>query len=205
MSVWSAVCIMGLCAVGGVVTEVVGYKMLYSKDSYTSAVALQGRLLRAAEKLEAKRQRDPSKVSEKQVAQARESIKEAARSLSMKKMGVMFVNALLMFALFWVITSVFSGTMATLKLPFAPIGIIQGLSHMGLDGNDLTDCSASFVYALASMSLRTYVVRLLGLSPADEGGAAAAILGDEWDLSETLASSGNAEADAAAKRARKID
>ena len=40
------------------------------------------------------------------------------------------------------------------KLPFEPIGLIQGLSHRNLLGEDFTDCSFIFLYVLCTMSIR---------------------------------------------------
>lgn len=40
------------------------------------------------------------------------------------------------------------------KLPFVPIGLVQGLSHRNLVGDDLTDCSFIFLYVLCTMSIR---------------------------------------------------
>lgn len=49
--------------------------------------------------------------------------------------------------------NLFSGRVVA-KLPFIPLGFIQGLSHRNLDGNDLTDCSFIFLYILCTMSIR---------------------------------------------------
>lgn len=40
------------------------------------------------------------------------------------------------------------------KLPFIPIGWIQGLSHRNLIGDDYSDCSFIFLYILCTMSIR---------------------------------------------------
>ena len=50
------------------------------------------------------------------------------------------------------------------KLPFEPVGLLTPLTHRNLKTPDMTDCSAFFVYALSSMSLRPLMQRYLNLS-----------------------------------------
>lgn len=40
------------------------------------------------------------------------------------------------------------------KLPFEPIWLVKGISHRGIEGSDLTDCSFVFIYVLTGMVFR---------------------------------------------------
>ena len=51
------------------------------------------------------------------------------------------------------------------RLPFAPLGIVHGLSHRGLSGNDPADCGMIFIYALCSMCLKPNLQKALGHTP----------------------------------------
>lgn len=51
------------------------------------------------------------------------------------------------------------------KLPFEPIGLVQGMSHRNLMGNDMKDCSMLFIYILASIGIRPQIQKLFGNTP----------------------------------------
>ena len=48
------------------------------------------------------------------------------------------------------------------KLPFQPLGFMQGITHRNLEGTDITDCSMIFVYILSNISIRPIVTKVLG-------------------------------------------
>lgn len=155
---------MVLCVAGGVMAEIVGYRMLFSTDKYVAARASYARLQSAVERTEAK----PDTGKERGLAVLKQSLKDAGRNLAIMKLYVTAATGVLMFALFWLVNNVLGGATVVLRLPFSPPPLVQSLSHMGLDGDDYRECSAAFVYALASMSLRAYAVRLIALTPADD-------------------------------------
>jgi len=43
------------------------------------------------------------------------------------------------------------------------------MSHRGLGGSDVTDCSMTFIYVLCSISIRAHVQKALGWSPVQAG------------------------------------
>ena len=49
------------------------------------------------------------------------------------------------------------------RLPFLPVKMFQGLTHYGLDGEDFTQCSMTFLFVMSNLSLGTYVKRMLAL------------------------------------------
>lgn len=55
------------------------------------------------------------------------------------------------------------------KLPFEPFGMLQGMSHRGLTGSDMTDCSMMFMYVLCQLSIRANIQKYLGFTPANAG------------------------------------
>lgn len=72
--------------------------------------------------------------------------------------------------MFWFLSSLFSGVVM-LRLPFEPFGFLTGITHRGLEGDDMRDASFVFVYALTSMVVQPLVTKLMGTEQA--GGAAA--------------------------------
>lgn len=94
-----------------------------------------------------------------------ERLKANNRDLSMVKMKSMFFVGLAFTAILGMCNSIFHGRVVA-KLPFIPIGFIQGLSHRNLPGDDLTDCSFIFLYVLCTMSIRSNIQKLLGFAPS---------------------------------------
>lgn len=94
-----------------------------------------------------------------------ERLKANNRDLSMVKMKSMFFVGFAFTAILGLFNSIFYGRVVA-KLPFIPIGFIQGLSHRNLAGNDLTDCSFIFLYVICTMSIRSNVQKLLGFAPS---------------------------------------
>lgn len=94
-----------------------------------------------------------------------ERLKSNNRDLSMVKMKSMFFVGLAFTAILGLCNSLFHGRVVA-KLPFIPIGFIQGVSHRNLEGNDLTDCSFIFLYMLCTMSIRANVQKILGFAPS---------------------------------------
>lgn len=92
-----------------------------------------------------------------------ERLKINNRDLSMVKMKSVFLVGLAFTAILGMFNSIFHGKVVA-KLPFVPIGFIQGLSHRNLPGQDLTDCSFIFLYVLCTMSIRANIQKLLGFN-----------------------------------------
>uniref|UniRef100_A0A0E0KIC8 Calcium load-activated calcium channel n=1 Tax=Oryza punctata TaxID=4537 RepID=A0A0E0KIC8_ORYPU len=99
------------------------------------------------------------------------SLKDAARELSLAKLKSGAVVAAVLFVVFGLLNSLFEGR-AVAKLPFAPVPLVQRMSHRGVPGNDPTDCSMVFLYFLCSISIRTNLQKLLGFAPPRAAAAA---------------------------------
>lgn len=52
------------------------------------------------------------------------------------------------------------------RLPFFPPAFLQRMTHNGLAGDDMLDCSALFVYVLCGLAVRTNVAKYLNLGPS---------------------------------------
>ena len=49
------------------------------------------------------------------------------------------------------------------RLPFVPFSLLTSITHRGLIGDDLTECSYIFIYVLSSFILRANIMKILGL------------------------------------------
>lgn len=94
-----------------------------------------------------------------------ERLKANNRDLAMVKMKSMFFVGFAFTAILGMFNSIFHGRVVA-KLPFTPLGFIQGLSHRNLPGDDLTDCSFIFLYVLCTMSIRSNIQKILGFAPS---------------------------------------
>ena len=94
-----------------------------------------------------------NKQAKKKLEREEEKLKSQNRDLSFTKMKSMALTGVIFTLLLSTFNNWFSGRVVA-KLPFIPIGFVQGLSHRNLPGDDLTDCSFIFLYVLCTMSIR---------------------------------------------------
>jgi uncharacterized membrane protein (DUF106 family) len=64
----------------------------------------------------------------------------------------------IMVSTFRYLSSHYAGVVVA-KIPFVPLGLIQSISHRGLEGTDYTECSAVFIYVLCSMSCKPMITK----------------------------------------------
>ena len=49
------------------------------------------------------------------------------------------------------------------KLPFQPASFISGLTHYGLEGSNMRECSMTFIYVLCNLTFGNYAKKALSL------------------------------------------
>jgi calcium load-activated calcium channel len=80
-------------------------------------------------------------------------VADLSRGMQTMRMKSMFVTTILLIGFFQLVNS-FWGGVPVARLPFEPFGFVTGLSHRGLEGDDMRECSATFIYVLSGMALR---------------------------------------------------
>ncbi|KAJ9554826.1 hypothetical protein OSB04_009440 [Centaurea solstitialis] len=156
--------IAGISFFTAVVCEAISWLLIYRRTSYKS---LKSAIDKASKKLESMKTDSSSvlrKSKTKKIDRVETSLKESSRDLSLFKFKSGAVVALVLFAVFGFLNSLYEGK-AVAKLPFVPLKIVQKMSHRGLHGDDPTDCSMAFLYFLCSISIRTNLQKFLGFSP----------------------------------------
>ncbi|OEL22067.1 Transmembrane and coiled-coil domains protein 1 [Dichanthelium oligosanthes] len=177
----SVVAISGATAV---LCEAISWLLIYRTATYNS---LRASIERHSRKLDAMKSgaggsgsssssgaassAPPASSRAKKMDRVETSLKDATRELSLSKLKSGAVVAAVLFVVFGLLNSLFEGR-AVAKLPFAPVPLVQRMSHRGLPGNDPTDCSMVFLYFLCSMSIRTNLQKLLGFAPPRAAAAA---------------------------------
>jgi uncharacterized membrane protein (DUF106 family) len=161
-----------------VVCEAISWLLIYRTTSYKS---LKSSIDKASKKLETMKTDNSSSSSSsaipsssskpllkksktKKIDRVESSLKESSRDLSLFKFKSGAVVAVVLFVVFGFLNSLFEGK-AVAKIPFVPIRLVQKMSHRGLQGEDMTDCSMAFLYFLCSISIRTNLQKFLGFSP----------------------------------------
>jgi calcium load-activated calcium channel len=169
--------VVAISAATAVLCEAISWLLIYRTATYNS---LRASIERHSRKLDAMKSGGASASSgalpagssrAKKMDRVETSLKDAARELSLAKLKSGAVVAAVLFVVFGLLNSLFEGR-AVAKLPFAPVPLVQRMSHRGLPGNDPTDCSMVFLYFLCSMSIRTNLQKLLGFAPPRAAAAA---------------------------------
>mmetsp|Transcript_9305 Transcript_9305/g.23732 ORF Transcript_9305/g.23732 Transcript_9305/m.23732 type:complete len:188 (+) Transcript_9305:154-717(+) len=142
------------------VQEAVNYGLVYRTSAYRG---VKESIDRASKKLDSLR--SGAQGNEKQVKKKEKHMtavmKSAQKDLATIKMKSSFVVAALLFVGYKALSSHFDGVVVA-KLPFEPFPFVRGMSHRGLAGDDFTDCSMAFLYAMCASSIRLNVAKLLG-------------------------------------------
>ncbi|PWZ19848.1 Calcium load-activated calcium channel [Zea mays] len=173
--------VVGISAATAVLCEAMSWLLIYRTATYNS---LRASIERHSRKLDAMKSgstsassgtaassAQPASSRAKKMDRVETSLKDAARELSLAKLKSGAVVAVMLFVVFGLLNSLFEGRTVA-KLPFAPIPLVQRMSHRGLPGNDPTDCSMVFLYFLCSMSIRTNLQKLLSFAPPRAAAAA---------------------------------
>ncbi|XP_055809184.1 uncharacterized protein LOC129877683 [Solanum dulcamara] len=159
--------LVGISICTAIVCEAISYLLIYRTTSYKS---LKSTIDKASKKLETMKTQEPvpsvltKKSKTKKIDRVETSLKESTRDLSLFKFKSGFVVAVVLFMVFGFLNSLFEGKVVA-KLPFVPFRLVQKMSHRGLPGDDMTDCSMAFLYFLCSISIRTNLQKFLGFSP----------------------------------------
>lgn len=170
--------VIGFSLFVGVLSEVACHFMIYRDSEYKKVKAQLLRSFGDWEKAEA--QKDKAARRAPRLLKEMQSIKQ---KLAMMKMRGTVLFGFITMGLLYLVNRYFHGRVAA-KLPFEPLSFLTGVTHRGLEGDDLTDCSTTFLYVLCSMCIRPYVQKLFGESLPREIEAAAgtmATLGQAMD------------------------
>ncbi|XP_039268910.2 calcium load-activated calcium channel-like [Styela clava] len=147
------------------VAEGLTWLLVYKTEKYQK---LKSEVDKQCKKLEKRKEavgEHSDKSQKRRLEREEERLKNNNRDLSAVRMKSMFAIGFCFTALLGTLNSVFEGRIVA-KLPFVPIGLLQGLSHRNLAGEDYTDCSFIFLYILCTMSIRQNIQKLLGFAPS---------------------------------------
>ena len=153
--------------------EALNWLVLYRTSTYKS---LAESLKRTSKRLESAKAAaaaaSPTSSKGKQASSSKtkkadrfeRTMQETSRDLSLVKLKSTVVMTVTLSLMYGVLSASYDG-MPVARLPFDPPGFVQGISHRGLVGEDMRDCSMAFLYMLCSMSFKTNIQKALGFAP----------------------------------------
>ena len=169
-----ALTIVGVSVASALFCELVNYLLLYRTSSYQT---LQETLKRTSKRLESAKAaaaaaspiagskgNKPSSSKTKKADRFEKTMQETSRDLSFVKLKSTVVMTVTLSLMYGVLSASYEG-IPVARLPFDPPGFVQGISHRGLVGEDMRDCSMAFLYMLCSMSIKQNISKALGFAP----------------------------------------
>lgn len=157
--------IMAVSILSGLAIEGISWVLVYRTPNYKR---LKAELERTNKRLEAMRssvtpasQKDKKNKKEKRLE---ENMSSVSRDLTATKFKTGIITGVLLLVLYQVMNRYVSGKVVA-KLPFIPLTFMQRVTHYKLEGDDFTDCAATFIFVLSSVGLRSNLQKLLGTTP----------------------------------------
>lgn len=89
-------------------------------------------------------------------------IKEYSQIISKISMRGNLVSAIFFIVFSRLARTTFNG-LVCLRIPFLPWGLISGISHSGIENEDLRDGGYNFVYWLGTMFFRDVISKIMGI------------------------------------------
>ncbi len=136
--------------------------MMYRKEDYKMTASEVEKLNKKLEKLKNTHViQAQNKSHEKKIHTVEEQLKKTGQQMMFNSMKCNVIIAVMMIAMLNLVGTHFQGQVVA-KLPFEPFGIIQGITHRGIEGNDFTDCAYLFIYILSTFVLRNNIKKIFG-------------------------------------------
>jgi len=88
-----------------------------------------------------------------------DNYKDYHRQLSGLKSRITLGTAVGMMACMYLVNNYFYGKVIA-KLPFEPLSIVSNMSHRGIEGEDFSQVSMTFIYILLQMAIRGSISKL---------------------------------------------
>eukprot|EP00792_Barthelona_sp_PAP020_P010144 TRINITY_DN3426_c0_g1_i1.p1 TRINITY_DN3426_c0_g1~~TRINITY_DN3426_c0_g1_i1.p1 ORF type:complete len:183 (+),score=37.45 TRINITY_DN3426_c0_g1_i1:37-585(+) len=162
--IWEGWIIVLISVSTSIIVEIISWFAVYRTENYQSLRNRAEKLTKEFERFQA----DPTLAQRKSEAKRKQhvesNLQEVHRKLLFRTLLTNVLLGVVTFVIYRIIRSKFSGIVVA-KLPFQPIGIIRGMTHRGLEGNDYTECSFVFIYSLLSMSFRQTLKKFLDNVP----------------------------------------
>lgn len=119
-----------------------------------------------------------STPAQRAAKRAEQAAQQAAGELASARARANMSGMFVMIPAFMLMSRVFGQSVVLGRLPFTPPGWMQGVTHRGLEGDDVREFGAAFLYAIALNGVRVNLTKLLGSGPRKAEAAMAAKAND---------------------------
>lgn len=148
---------VALCLTAGA-----NWYLIYRKSEYKDLVK---EIEATSKKVEALKE-DSGAVDKKTGKKKKNSSLETKLQIMQRDLTFMKMKSTVLVTLFLIVTmsslgNLFQG-IPVARLPFEPFSLLQGVTHRGLVGDDMTECSYLFIYLLASYLYRANIQKIFG-------------------------------------------
>lgn len=158
--------LLGYALGSAVVCELISWLLMYRRPEYSRAIS---NFLKSSKRLEKKKE-EPAppagkgKAKDKKLIQLEREFEYANRDLIQLKSRGGILTALVHMLTFFALKTHYDGVVLA-RLPFAPFGPLQSMSHRNLPGVDIHDCGMVFLYVLCSMCIKPNLQKAHGMAP----------------------------------------
>lgn len=160
--------IVGVSTAAGLAAELASWAVVYRNGDYQRLKASMERNVAKIEELDAMGAAKDKKAAKEQ-KRLTDVLKGQNRDIFWHKSKVGIIMGVILIATYRYVTAAYKGVVVA-RLPFVPPGFVQRMSHSGLEGDDMTECAAAFIYVLCSMGIRANMAKLFGFGlPASLG------------------------------------
>jgi len=191
--VWGALGVVAYAASAGLLAELLSHVMVYGKPEFQRLMRTYQ--LEAAKHRKAQQQQGAGggaaaalagaspgggsgTTAARNLKRADQAAQQAAGELAASRARAGMYGMVVMIPAFMLMGRVFGPTAVLGRLPFTPPGWMQGVTHRGLEGTDVREFGAAFVYAIALNGVRVNLTKLLGSGPSKGEAAMAALAND---------------------------
>jgi uncharacterized membrane protein (DUF106 family) len=143
-------------------TPAANWYLIYRKTEYKDIVK---EIESTSKKVEALRE-DSSAVDKKGGKKKKNSTLETKLQIMQRDLTFMKMKSTVLVTLFMIVTMSSLGNyyqgIPVARLPFEPFSMLQSVTHRGLVGDNITECSYLFIYLLASYIFRANIQKFFG-------------------------------------------
>eukprot|EP00188_Purpureofilum_apyrenoidigerum_P004480 Plantae.Rhodophyta-Purpureofilum_apyrenoidigerum.ctg5096.p1 GENE.Plantae.Rhodophyta-Purpureofilum_apyrenoidigerum.ctg5096~~Plantae.Rhodophyta-Purpureofilum_apyrenoidigerum.ctg5096.p1 ORF type:complete len:188 (-),score=47.01 Plantae.Rhodophyta-Purpureofilum_apyrenoidigerum.ctg5096:249-812(-) len=157
-----AIAVVLISVVTSLLTEVVSWLFVYRTSDFKSNKRKLDELSKRREKEDAITvSLDKRKLHDKKLQRINEDIRKTSTTLNGQKFKLNIVISIFYMIVYRVVSKYFYGKPVA-TLPFDPITYVRGMTHRGIEGEDYSQCSFAFIYALCTWSIRGSIQKAFG-------------------------------------------
>ncbi|KAF8819445.1 putative integral membrane protein [Cardiosporidium cionae] len=164
VSKWDAILIITVALSLGIFIEFLSWITVYRHEEFRKLHAEICKLYRKREQEQDFMKKDNSKKGKIAAANVEKEFQRKNKNVSSYRMKANILTAAICMILMPILYQLFDGVPVA-QLPFQPIWPFAMMTHAGLPGDDMMECSATFLCMTTLLLTRQNIQKYLGFSP----------------------------------------